>query len=324
MAYKDDAAQSGEGSSLLPAADIGDTSMDISAEFEAHVEEGTPRAARSQQGSSSPSTRKKGRSKTPRLVVEEEVDIDIDVQQEMYQEEEVEQEMQEEVDDEESQQPQRAGAKRKNTGPAPMNDSDDDGVPDTFDYSGGDVAQYDDAPPILSDDDDDVSMEEAAIRAENEGESSGEEEAQPKRRARQPKIVTVTRRPRAASSQPPEAKRARVSQLPPQEGPNGYTGDFKTRRSGRTHFRPLEWWRGERMELERGLHGPVVAEVVHIPRSFANTRGRRQIRKPSRQASSRPPDSDDDLEAGVDKATASVAVVNKFPDNNEVTRSECI
>ncbi|WVN87138.1 uncharacterized protein L203_102314 [Cryptococcus depauperatus CBS 7841] len=78
--------------------------------------------------------------------------------------------------------------------------------------------------------------------------------------------VHIAKRRTREGSQP---IRRRISELG-QEGSadiddNGWQGNFKTRRSGRQHYRPLDWWRGEKVEYARGHGLAVIKEIVTIP-----------------------------------------------------------
>lgn len=240
-------------------------------------------------------------------------------------------------------------------GTGDIDDDDDDTGADFGDMGGYDNDEDIDPAPLANghgdaDDDDDVAMEQAAVDAEEgeeEVEEQEEEEPAPppvkrgrgrprknkeadtsKKAATQSPPTARVKRGRTPAQEPPVAKRSRVSQLPP--GDEDYKGDFKTRRSGRQHFRPLEWWRNERFEYTRGEHSAVIKEVVHLPRdenatlskrprpgrsSRAASQGARSIRK----ASSVPLDND---EEGWDNNTNPIAVVNEFPSDREVQRRE--
>ena len=49
---------------------------------------------------------------------------------------------------------------------------------------------------------------------------------------------------------------------------DGVHGDFQTRRSGRQHFKPLKWWKGEKFEYKKGPQLAVIKEVVHVPDDY--------------------------------------------------------
>lgn len=128
------------------------------------------------------------------------------------------------------------------------------------------------------------------------------------------------------SAQTPVAKRSRISQLG--GAAEDYKGDFKMRRSGRQHFRPLEWWRNERFEYTRGEHSAIIKEVVHLPALEVQPLGKRpraghgvragsQARS-TRKGSSVPPA--EDGEDGWDNNTNPIAVVNEYPSGREVQR----
>lgn len=49
------------------------------------------------------------------------------------------------------------------------------------------------------------------------------------------------------------------------EDGRGVTGDFQTRRSGRQHMAPLEYWRGERVQYRPGQHQAIIKEIIRVP-----------------------------------------------------------
>ncbi|WVF65985.1 hypothetical protein IAT40_000723 [Kwoniella sp. CBS 6097] len=199
----------------------------------------------------------------------------------------------------------------------------------------------------------DVSMEEQAVadedRSGGEGEEGEEEDAppEPKKRGR-PKKVAQTRergpsKPRGVreGSVAVKPRKTRISQIgagnaSDSDEEDGYHGNFKTRRSKRQHFKPLEWWRNERFEYMRGPQLPVIKEVVTYPAEpptpFAEKHKRSRTRT-GRSASAVPNgkrrrdslndedngSAEEDVE-GWDANTESLGLVQDYPSANEVHR----
>lgn len=148
----------------------------------------------------------------------------------------------------------------------PMDDMDE--VPQPNGHSDDD-ARYDD----------DADLEQRAMDEENgeDNGDSGDDEDHDLNLILEQNLAQMEKtghRKRGAPTTPKQ-KVKRVSTLPA-EG-NKYQGDFVTRRSGRNHFKPLEYWRNERVEYVRGEYGPVVASVVHVPP--VETRPRKAARR---------------------------------------------
>jgi centromere protein C len=104
-------------------------------------------------------------------------------------------------------------------------------------------------------------------------------------------------------------------------------GDFTMRRSGRQHFRPLEYWRGEKFEYTRGQYGAQIKEVVKIAPDVVEPLTNRYKRGRSgraRSGSTKPSASVDPNEAleGWDELTDPIGVVKEFPSNAEIERRE--
>lgn len=217
----------------------------------------------------------------------------------------------------------------------------DDHEPLHMDYDDGD------AEPLqgFEDGDDDVALEQAAIDAENEDGSGDEpnDEPLPKRRGRPPKANKHATKVVRRQQTPNEVQRplkTRVSRLPHERehsrnrsltpvDPNVYTGDFRSRRSGRTHFAPLQYWKNEKFEYKQGEIQPIIVGIERKPdepiksrghkRYNSSTRGRSRSRAKSgtRQMSV---ESDGD---GADDTTNPVGTVALYgTENEEVERRE--
>ena len=243
---------------------------------------------------------------------------------------------------------------RKSTGRGvvePDADTDDEapselGAP-SFRYDGN--TGVDDGDLGLGSDDGedgDAGLEKEAVAAE---EGSEEEAAAPNEPERHPRPTARNGKRRV---DPPPAKvlakkrRTRLSRL--DNGPScpfvlaggnlilrtddedGVHGDFVSRRSGRQHFKPLAYWRGEKFEYTRGPALPVIKEVVHIPpeyvEPFAAQRkrgrtGRSQSVRRGHGNGGSGRGSDEPEEAGWDEGTNPVGVV-KDPSGRELYRRE--
>jgi len=104
-----------------------------------------------------------------------------------------------------------------------------------------------------------------------------------------------------------------------------------SRRSGRQHFAPLAYWRGEKFEYQRGINLPVIKEVVHIPVSpvepyAARSKRARTGRSQSARANGNghgnghPAGSYEPEEAGWDDGTDPIGMVKEFPSGKEIHR----
>lgn len=164
-------------------------------------------------------------------------------------------------------------------------DEDDASEPgEPFDYDNGQdepdepMDGMDEEPQPNGHSDDDADLEQRAMDEENmEDNSDDGDESRDLNLILEENLAQMEKQGHRKRGAPttPNQKIKRVSTLPA-EG-DKYRGDFVTRRSGRNHFKPLEYWRGERMEYERGEHGPVVKSVVHVPP--VETRPRNQARR---------------------------------------------
>ncbi|ODO05031.1 hypothetical protein I350_05643 [Cryptococcus amylolentus CBS 6273] len=141
----------------------------------------------------------------------------------------------------------------------------------------------------------------------------------------------VPRRERSQSAQP---RRARLSEL--DANGNGVTGNFLTRRSGRQHIKPLEYWRGEKVVYAPGPGLAIVSEVVTIPEESAIPFAARNKRRGHRAASAskgsgggggkrkrRGEDSEEEEEedeAGWDDKTEPTGLIQDFPGKAECHR----
>ncbi|WVQ93620.1 hypothetical protein IAU59_000696 [Kwoniella sp. CBS 9459] len=222
------------------------------------------------------------------------------------------------------------------------------------DMAAGGADEQDEEEEEEIDEGDDVSMEERAVADEER--SGGEEEEEdddggervspvPKKRGRPPKKAAQTKergppRPRGSREGSMAAKpiKTRISQIgtgeaSESEEEDGYHGNFKTRRSKRQHFKPLEWWRNEHFEYTRGHGLAVIKEVVTYPEEpptpFAvrhkrsrTTTGRSTSAAPNakkRKDSVEDGGADEDEESW-DAQTESLGLVQDYPSTNEVHR----
>ncbi|WRT63918.1 uncharacterized protein IL334_000845 [Kwoniella shivajii] len=242
--------------------------------------------------------------------------------------------------------------------------SDNEGGMDGFDDTVQDVSLGNDdndlqngddvsalADDMASGDDDDLAMEEAAIAEEEEEEEEEIEEGrdsrdQVKNKGGRPKKV-VREKKRNDNTAPARTRnerqgsvaakprKTRISQIGVDgEGSDddldGYHGNFQTRRSNRQHFKPLEWWRGEKFEYQRGHLLPVIKEVVtypeaqHDPLSHSKTRRRGKSRP--RSASAAPVKKRKEREESIidengwDAQTEPTGVVKAYPGGWEAHR----
>ncbi|KLT39160.1 hypothetical protein CC85DRAFT_205800 [Cutaneotrichosporon oleaginosum] len=263
----------------------------------------------------------------------------------------------EEIEDEDSQ-PVRHRRKSDGTkGPHPVTSS---GVPDSVnpttdaepidgdDYSDtgepfGDTEDHSDASQLFDDnepdptgdiedaepdlDSNDVSLEQRAI-ADESGEvtEEGDSVEYPADKAERgiKRTATVT----------PLKKVKRKSQIAPNEG-HQYEGDFVCRRSGRNHFKPLEWWRGEHKEYKQGTFGPEIVSIVRVP-DEVTTKPRATSRKPRgrgrgrsqtgrlHSASAAPPEELPGMKyLNMDYEVNSMTTVRDYITGQEVVRSMC-
>jgi centromere protein C len=119
--------------------------------------------------------------------------------------------------------------------------------------------------------------------------------------------------------------------LTPRIGDDGaFEGDFRTRRSQRAKFTPLEWWRGDKFNWKRGEYGAQIEEVVKLqpdyvePLAARNKKvGGRTGRGRSRSTARRSASVDPNREVeGWDELTNPIGVVNDWPQNKEIERRE--
>lgn len=215
------------------------------------------------------------------------------------------------------------------------------GVPDTFsgdengNDDGGDVyMNHDDYDAQEPASDDDADLERQAVDDENgyseqdPEEDEGIEMLEEQNLANVEKTRLAKRSPtrkakqRAEDPVPKTTKRSRVSQLP-LEGETGYMGDFTTRRSGRRHFRPLAWWRGERFEYARGPTAPIVEAVVHVPppQPIPRVNNRRTGRRGRAASSARSRGGTvEEPERDLDENTPTNHLILEYPSGQEVKR----
>jgi centromere protein C len=119
-------------------------------------------------------------------------------------------------------------------------------------------------------------------------------------------------------SDPPTSVRNKTD--PAADEDHEYKGDFKCRRSGRSHIAPLKWWIGEHVEYQPGRHLAEVREVVRKaeaarPSFAAQRKAGRKTSKPARSESVADPDIRDGT--GFDAGCKQFAVVWDFPTNTQ-------
>jgi centromere protein C len=210
----------------------------------------------------------------------------------------------------------------------PVDDGDQSDVGEPFDDNEPEPMDYDDAEPepnVEDDDDDDADLERQAMADENaEGDDPEEGTSMETSSA---KAKRGTKRPATAT---PIKKVRRKSQLPV-EGDNQYQGDFVTRRSGRVHMKPLDWWRGERKEWQKGANGPDVKSVTRVPREVVKPRpapkkkhGAGRGRSQSAAAPPEPPAVAPGMELlDFDHDIDTMANVKDYVTGEIITRSRC-
>ncbi|OCF73564.1 hypothetical protein I204_05407 [Kwoniella mangroviensis CBS 8886] len=235
-------------------------------------------------------------------------------------------------------------------------DHDDDNDNDNDNNISGDLPEPDG-------EEDDIALEQEAMDQENEPEEDDdddEEEQQStprvekerkkksvvRKRTTQKKSRTDENAPPAKTrtrqgSVAPKPKRTRISQIgvsgtnSDEETEDGYHGNFQCRRSSRTHFKPLDWWRGEKFEYRRGPGLPVIAEVITIPeetpqpfsarhkkttkRADSTTRSTKK-RLRSRHDSGSEQEVEEEEEVGWDDETEPTGLVKTFPEGMESHR----
>lgn len=203
----------------------------------------------------------------------------------------------------------------------------DEGEP--FDDNELEPMDYGDDGPQPLEDDDDVDLEEQAIADENaEGDfaEEGDSVELPTEKAKR-----GTKRTGTAT---PQKKVKRKSQISGEQR-NQYEGDFLCRRSGRAHFKPLEWWRGERKEYTKGEYGPEIAGIVRVPepvvvkpratsrKGRGRGRGRSQTGR-LQSASAAPPEEHPGMEhLDMDSNIDTMVTVKDYTTGEEVVRSRC-
>ncbi|WVQ92233.1 hypothetical protein IAS59_006042 [Cryptococcus gattii] len=201
-------------------------------------------------------------------------------------------------------------------------------------YEGNHTVDFDDLPPTGPMDDYDVEtvlriereeddedaqnvdnnvVEEERI-VEEEGMQSPKKHAKEKDRARSAK----------SGSTAAQRKRTRPSELG--SGDDGYHGNFVTRRSGRQHYKPLEFWRGEKVEYMRGPGCAVIKEIITIPEDppipLAARRSRKngRARSGSVAAGKRKREDSVEDEEGWDHKTEPTGLVQDYPLGEECYR----
>jgi hypothetical protein len=202
-------------------------------------------------------------------------------------------------------------------------------------------------------------LEEEAVAREDEDEDEDENDQEeeedtvrPKKgQAKKKTKPAPVRREKRQVEQPtgPKSKRMRVSQMGTGEwfpifrsarvkplltlriGDDGaFEGDFRTRRSQRAKFTPLEWWRGEKFNWKRGEYGAQIEEVVKLQPDYveplaarnkkvAGRTGRGRSRSTARRSASVDPNREVE---GWDELTNPIGVVNDWPQNKEIERRE--
>lgn len=257
-------------------------------------------------------------------------------------EEEIDMEVEMEMEETETSQPvrKRPSTSRKFKGPVAT--EEEEVAPDTYDEGHEDdppedppedvfmdQGEYDAQEPASDQYDDDAALEQQAVDDENEDDEEPldlvmEQNLANVEKVRHARKTTKRATALADGDVPKTIKRSRVSQLPA-EGDAEYQGDFTTRRSGRRHFRPLAWWRGERFEYARGDIAPIVEAVVHVPASQPVPRPK--ARRQGRRATSRAPSAArsragtvEEPEHDLDENTPTNHLILEYPSGQEVKR----
>ena len=94
-----------------------------------------------------------------------------------------------------------------------------------------------------------------------------------------------------------------------------YRGDFKCRRSGRSHIEPLKWWIGERVEYQPGEHLAEVREIVRLHEDRKPLAKKRNYQRKPIKHSREPSDVDDGTD--YDQETQVFGLVTDFMTGTE-------
>jgi centromere protein C len=166
--------------------------------------------------------------------------------------------------------------------------------------------------------DESANLEEEAIWAENASGSDSDPDRTPRAApGKRPRDEPVARSPGGR----PIIRRTRKSEVGV-DPENGYQGDFKTRRSGRMHIRPLEYWRNETVRYKPAHLLPAIAEVVRPAAPEPRSRPKRAPRPKPQIVRPPTPDSDDEVEVGIDDNVNQRAVVHEYGKNMMRSRRE--
>lgn len=103
-----------------------------------------------------------------------------------------------------------------------------------------------------------------------------------------------------------------------------YTGDFKCRRSGRTHYAPLKFWNNDRVVYGQGAYGAEIQEVVRVVKEEPLPLALRY--KPTRRAHSTVPGDDDEEDGndgrGCDRKTEGRGTVMEYAGSKDIEESQ--
>lgn len=221
-------------------------------------------------------------------------------------------------------------------------------------YGGNHTVDFDDLPPtgpmddydvetVLriereEDDEDAQNVDNNVVEEERNVEEEGMQVSESEDEGERPPVVMKKKkspkkhakekdRARSAKcgSTAAQRKRTRPSELG--SGDDGYHGNFVTRRSGRQHYKPLEFWRGEKVEYMRGPGCAVIKEIITIPEDppipLAARRSRKngRARSGSVAAGKRKREDSVEDEEGWDHKTEPTGLVQDYPFGEECYRS---
>ncbi|KAE8540611.1 hypothetical protein D1P53_002974 [Cryptococcus gattii VGV] len=213
-------------------------------------------------------------------------------------------------------------------------------------YEGNHTVDFDDLPPtgpmddydvetVLrmereEDDEDAQNVDDNVVEEERVVEEEGMQVSESEDEGERPQVVTKKKkspkkhakernRARSAKSGSTAAQRKRTRPSELGFGDDGYHGNFVTRRSGRQHYKPLEFWRGEKVEYMRGPGCAVIKEIITIPEDppipLAARRSRKngRTRSGSVAAGKRKREDSVEDEEGWDHKTEPTGLVQDYP-----------
>ncbi|EIW66523.1 hypothetical protein M231_02297 [Tremella mesenterica] len=216
---------------------------------------------------------------------------------------------------------------------------DEDAAGRSIMYDTGHEPEFDDPPTGFNGDapddmdlEDEQEMEDGEEEQEQEQEPQAESSKSGRKRARSKKDQGDSRKTKMPVKRGPisrvlgqekHAIRKRISELEDDPDNDGVSGDFIVRRSGRKHFAPLAWWRGEKFSYKRGDKLAIIKEIVKVPEEVPEPLSSRY--KPSRTGRSQSVkmESADVAEPeglGWDNQTDPIGIVKDYPSGAEAKR----